>query len=174
MARSILQEHVGRWPPVIARISPSADSFVAYKTNTHKWWKEKLPPSECWQFGEMVDSGSPRNHLWRFCWVMKVWKGRREVIPVNHWDGGQSHCHPPLCAGLSTPRDLSLDAVSFTWFIHKTTEGEAGEEIWSSVHYYPSFLVLWSTERTDKLGKALCVQKIGKVPEMSRAWGCLV
>ena len=116
-------------------LQESVPRLVAYKTNTHKWWKEKLPPSECWQFGEMVDSGSPRNHLWRFCWVMKVWKGRREVIPVNHWDGGQSHCHPPLCAGLSTPRDLSLDAVSLTWFIHKTTEGEAGEETWSSVHY---------------------------------------
>ena len=40
---------------------------------------------------------------------------------------------PPLHAGLSTRRDLSLDAVLFTQFVHEMTEGEAGEETLSSV-----------------------------------------
>ena len=53
--------------------------------------------------------------------------------------GGQSRCCPPLCAGLcaalSTSRDFSLHVFLFTQFVHKTTEGEAREEIWSSVNY---------------------------------------
>ena len=43
--------------------------------------------------------------------------------------GDQTHCHFPLCAGLSTSCDLSLDAILFTQFVHKITEGEAREEI---------------------------------------------
>ena len=58
--------------------------------------------------------------------------------------------------------DLSLDAVLFTQFVCEITEGEAREEIWSSVHYFSSFLFS-STERTNRLDKVLCDQKIGKV-----------
>ena len=41
----------------------------------------------------------------------------------------------PLRADLSTPCDLSLNAILFTQFVHKIAEGEAKEEIWSSVNY---------------------------------------
>ena len=84
----------------------------------------------------------PQKHLRRLCLAMKDLKGKGEVISVYHWDGGQSHCHPPLCAGLCagllTSCYFSLDALLFTQFVHtvgKITEGKAREEIWSSVSY---------------------------------------
>ena len=43
--------------------------------------------------------------------------------------GGQNCHHLPECAGLSTPPDLSVDAILFTQFVHEITEGEAREEI---------------------------------------------
>ena len=60
-------------------------------------------------------------------------KGNREVISVIIEIECQS-CHRPLpravmCAGLSTPHDLSLGAILFTQFVHEMTEGEAREEI---------------------------------------------
>ena len=39
--------------------------------------KENCLWSESWQSEEMVDSVSPRNHLWRVCSAMKVFKGKR-------------------------------------------------------------------------------------------------
>ena len=51
--------------------------------------------------------------------------------------GGQSGHHAPLCAGLSAPRGLSLDVIVFTQFcptVQEITEGEAREEILSSVN----------------------------------------
>ena len=64
--------------------------------------------------------------------------------------GDQSRHHPPLraglCAGWSTPRDLPLDAVLLTQFGHtifcEVTEGEAREDIYSSVNFFSSFLLL--------------------------------
>ena len=35
----------------------------------------------------------------------------------------------------STSYDFSVDALLFTQSVHEMTEGEAGEEIWSSVNY---------------------------------------
>ena len=35
----------------------------------------------------------------------------------------------------STSHDFSVDALLFTQSVHEMTEGEAGEEIWSSVNY---------------------------------------
>ena len=52
---------------------------------------------------------------------------------------GQSRHHLPLsglCADLLTPCDLILDVILVTLFIPKITEGEAKEEIWSSVNYF--------------------------------------
>ena len=40
-----------------------------------------------------------------------------------------------LCAGLLISCDFSLDAILFTWLVCEITEGEAEEEIWSSVNY---------------------------------------
>ena len=39
-----------------------------------------------------------------------------------------------MYAGLSTPRDHSLGAISFTWFAQEIIEAAAGEESWSSVN----------------------------------------
>ena len=84
----------------------------------------------------MVDSLFPQNHLRRFYLAVKVLKGNREVISVNHGDAGrgcQSGHHPPLCADLSTCV-FSSDAI-FAQFVCEITKGEAREDIWSSLHY---------------------------------------
>lgn len=49
--------------------------------------------------------------------------------------GGQSHGHPPQCAGSSASRDLSLYTALFTQFICEISEGDVREVIWSSVNY---------------------------------------
>ena len=43
--------------------------------------------------------------------------------------GGKICGHIPLHAGLLTPCELSLDAISFTQSVHEISEGEAGEKI---------------------------------------------
>lgn len=52
----------------------------------------------------MVDSGSPQNHLPRFCLPWKLLRGRQGSLLVDPW-GGASHHPPPLhthlCAGWS-------------------------------------------------------------------------
>ena len=60
---------------------------------------------------------------------------RKRVISVNHQDEGAELSSLPLPVGLSTLCDLPLDAVLFTQFACEITEGEAKEEIWSSVNY---------------------------------------
>lgn len=52
------------------------------------------------------------------------------------WGEGQSLCHLSLCADLLTPCNPSLDAIFFTQFVCKIAEGEAREEIWSSLNYF--------------------------------------
>ena len=51
----------------------------------------------------------------------------------------ECHYHLPLCAGLCVGLliscDFSLAVILFTWLVCEITEGEAGEEIWSSVNY---------------------------------------
>ena len=66
-------------------------------------------------------------------------KGKGEVILVNHQEGGQAGCHLLLQAGSLTPWGLSLEALLFTQSACELTEGEAGEEIWSSQITYSSF-----------------------------------
>lgn len=92
-----------------------------------------------------------KNQLQRFCLAIKVVKvvtGEKShlIIAIE----GQSHHHPPLCAGLfadlSTSCDLSLDSVLFTQLVWEITEGEAWEKIWPLLVTYASFLLLWSKE----------------------------
>ena len=83
---------------------------------------------------EMADSASPESHLRRFSSAMKAFKGKQKQSQLITEIGGQSHCHSPLCAGLSTPCDLSLDVILFTQFVQEATERETREEIWSSVN----------------------------------------
>ena len=105
----------------------------------------------------------------------KLLKGNREIISFSHWDtGGRSHRRPPLCAGLSTPRDLSLDATLLTQLVCGLTDGEAGEEIWSSVNclIFVSISLIygknqqvrqriaWSKDEKSELGL-----------DLSKAWG---
>ena len=88
-----------------------------------------------------------KNQLQRFCLAIKVVKvvtGEKShlIIAIE----GQSHHHPPLCAGLfadlSTSCDLSLDSVLFTQLVWEITEGEAWEKIWPLLVTYASFLLL--------------------------------
>lgn len=85
-----------------------------------------------WGDGRLVSE----NQLWRFCSIVKVFKGKRgSWSQLIIWGRGQSLRHLSLCADLLTPGDLSLDAVLFTWFAHGIIEGEAAEKIWLSVNY---------------------------------------
>ena len=59
----------------------------------------------------------------------RSFKGKRGMISVNHWGGGQGHHCPPLPSALSTSCGLSLVAILFTQFIFEITKGEAGEEV---------------------------------------------
>lgn len=88
---------------------------------------------------------------WRFI------KGNRQVIPANHWDGGQSPSSPTVC-----------------YLVHtRLLKGKLQKTFGHLLNTYSSVLLLWSTERTNKIGKVLCAPKIWKVLglEMSRAWG---
>lgn len=90
----------------------------------------------------------------------RPWKLWREKGKSTWLIEGQSHWRGPLPAGWSTPWDLSLDAVLFTLFtqfVSEITEGEVREEIWWSVNFFSSSLLLWPMERT---GKSFCDQKI--------------
>ena len=60
--------------------------------------------------------------------------------------------HLPLRACLSTPCDLSLDAI-FSHTVCEFTEYEAREEIWSSVNYLFFIATSLTLERTNKLDK---------------------
>lgn len=66
---------------------------------------------------------------------------------------GQSHCHLPLCAG------LSLFVFFRYYLVHivcEMDEGEGGEEIWPGLITYSSFLLLWSVVMgTQKYGQIL-------------------
>ena len=73
--------------------------------------------------------------------------------------GGQSHYHPPLCVGLSTPYDLSLDAILSTQF-ERLLKGKLGKRSGQLFITYSSFLLLLSTESISRLGKISCDQKI--------------
>ena len=56
--------------------------------NLGRWWTQHQHSSQTIQRSQ--DSAWP----WKFL------KRKEKIISVNHWDGGQSFCHPPLCAGL--------------------------------------------------------------------------
>ena len=71
----------------------------------------------------MVNSVSPQTisedsaQLWNFL------KGKREVVSVNPWDGGQSHHHLSLGAGLLTSCDLSSEVIFCMQGACEITEG---------------------------------------------------
>ena len=82
-----------------------------------------------------------------------------------------------MYAGLSPSCDFSLDALLFTQFVLEVTEGEAREDIWSSVNYlfFLSTSLLYG--ENQKVRQGIVWSKDVKVvldPEVSRAWGCLV
>ena len=120
-----------------------------------------------------------KNQLQRFCLAIKVVKvvtGEKShlIIAIE----GQSHHHPPLCAGLfadlSTSCDLSLDSVLFTQLVWEITEGEAWEKIWPLLVTYASFLLLWSKEFNLQVRQGIVWSKDLKGVlglEMSWAWG---
>ena len=120
-------------------------AFNQYISNLGGWWSQFL------QKTIFVDPAQS----WKFL------KRKREVILGRNWDGGQSLHQPPqravLCAGLSTSCDVFLGAVLF--YVVCSWEGEAREETGHLLITYSLFLLLWSMERTDRLGKVLCEQK---------------
>ena len=65
----------------------------------------------------------------------------------------------------STSYDFSVDALLFTQSVHEMTEGEAGEgeageEIWSSVNYLFFISTSLVYGKNQQLGKVLCDQRI--------------
>ena len=112
--------------------------LTAYRINTHRWKKIAFNQNASNLARWWTEPSSRQNHLQGFCLAVKAFKGRQGSNLDNHRFGGQSHSHSPLCAGLSAPRGLSLDVIVFTQFcptVQEITEGEAREEILSSVNY---------------------------------------
>ena len=69
------------------------------------------------------------------------------------------------CVRASWSLEILPEILSCSQFVLEIPEGEAREEIWSPVHYlcFISVTLLWPMERTHKLGKILCDEKIWKV-----------
>ena len=117
---------------------PTAHLSKATTWETGIGWKTKgYFIQEAGNLGE----GGPgsQNYLLRFCLAMNVLKGKRRSNFSWSWDGGQASCHLPLQASSLIPWSLSLEALLFTQSVCELTEGEAGEEIWSSWITYSSF-----------------------------------
>lgn len=97
------------------------------------------------------------NHLWRFHSAMKVYKRKQASDPINHWDGGQSPSSPTVC-----------------YLVHtRLLKGKLQKTFGHLLNTYSSVLLLWSTERTNKIGKGIVCSKDFErcLTEMSRAWG---
>lgn len=132
--------------------------------------KESWFWSEYLQSREMVDSVSPQSHLQRFCSAMTALKGKGGVISLIIKIRGQSHCHAPLYAGLSTSCDLSLE-LSVHIVCLQDYWGGTRKEIWSSVNYF--FLSTLIYRKNQQVRQGVRWSKNMKNilgPEMNRAW----
>ena len=97
-------------------------------------------------------------------------KGKKEAILANHWDRRSELLpFPTVCRlvfrlvfRLIKCLWLSLDAVLSTKSV-RLLKGKIGKRSGYLLVTYSSFLLLWSMERTNKLGKVLCTQKIWNV-----------
>ena len=128
--------------------------------NLGRWWTQ-CPPKTISE-----DSAQP----WKFL------KGKREVISVNHWDGGSESSPSPTACRL-VDSSWSLDAVLFTQFVREITEGAAREEIQSSVNYLFFISTSLIYGRSQEIRQDIVWLKDLKGvlwPEMSRAPRCLV
>ena len=103
----------------------------------------------------------PQNHLWKFCSAMKAFKGEKECHLSCSLRGGQSHCHPPLRARVDASSPSSRCHPVDTVWLHGWSQGITEGSLCSFITE-SSVLLLWSMERTDKLGKELGDQKIWK------------
>lgn len=70
---------------------------------------------------------APPNHLRRSCMARKPLKGRREVISVNHWDGGRSGHYPPTACSLIDSRCYIVHTVWSHGLFGKWLKGELGK-----------------------------------------------
>ena len=100
---------------------------------------------------------------------LEIFKGKqgRNLSSSLRWGSGLPSS--PSCAGLSTPGDLLLNPIFFTYFVQEITVGKLGKRPGHLLTTYSSFLLLWSMERTDKLGKLLCDLKTWKL-YLSQRW----
>ena len=99
---------------------------------------------------------APQNHLRRSCTARKPLKGRREVISVNHWDGGRSGHYPPTACSLIDSRCYIVHAVWSHGLFGRWLKGELGKRsghLLFILHFY-----LWSIGGTKKLGE-LCLSQ---------------
>ena len=88
--------------------------------------------------------------------------------------GAECRCHPPLHAGSWAFCDLALRSILFTVWSHRLfmrlLKGKREKRSGHLLVTYSSSLLLWSMERTNKLGKVLCTQKIWNVC-LGWGWG---
>ena len=116
----------------------------------------------------MVDSASLRNCLQRFCLALKFLKGNKERTSLNHWDGARGCRHPrrvQTCPLLV----IFFQMLSSHSLFRRLLWGKPGKRPGHLLTMYSSFLLLWSMERIDKLGKQVCDLKTWKL-YLSQRW----
>ena len=127
-----------------------------------------------------VDSASPRNHLWRFCWAVKVLKGKQKWSQLITEMGVRvstiPHC-VQACRLLRSSSRCYLVHTVWSQFVWEITEGDATEKIWSSVNYLFFISTSLIYGKNQQIGQGIVWSKDLKGVlglEMSRAWGCQV
>ena len=95
---------------------------------------------------------------------MKAFKGNRVVISVNHCDGGsESLLYPTACRLVCRFGNPSWSS-SRCYLTHTVCWGDDWRgDLGNLLITYSSFLFHWSMERTNRLGKVCCDQKIWKM-----------
>ena len=102
------------------------------------------------------------SQLRRFYLTMKVFKEKKGSILLTTEVADQIHHHHPLCADLSVPCAVSLDAICSQSSFRRLLKGSRGD-IWSSVDYFVfiSICLLWG--KNQQVRPSICDQKMWKV-----------
>ena len=117
----------------------SKGGFNQNASNPGRWW------TQCSLKTTSKDSAGPWNLL----------KENKEVISVNHWDReSESSPSPTVCRLINSSWSSSC-SHSLAKQFGRLLKGKLRKRSGHLFITYFSFILLWSTKRTDKLGKVL-------------------